>query len=85
MEETSEDKIKIHRFYLSFKLNGEVHTGWYEGITIRYAKDQLLFKHPECTDVMDWTYEKTEDLGDYLRKQNAKSLRGKLNLHESQN
>ncbi|MGI9543066.1 MAG: hypothetical protein ACR2MX_07380 [Cyclobacteriaceae bacterium] len=84
MDEASEDKPKIHRFYFSFKLNGELHTGWFEGITIRYAKDQLLFQYPECTDVMDWTYERTEDLKQYLKKQKVKSLLGKLKLHEQQ-
>ncbi len=74
--------IKIHRFYLSYKLNGEVNTGWFEGVHIRFAKDQLLFKFPDATDIMDWTYEKSEDLKDYLKKQNAKKLSSMLRLKD---
>ena len=74
--------IKIHRFYLSYKLNGEVNTGWFEGVHIRFAKDQLLFKFPDATDIMDWTNEKAEDLKDYLKKQNAKKLSLKLRLKD---
>lgn len=79
MEEQPES-IKIHRFYLSYKIDGEVHTGWFQGVHIRFAKDQLLFKQPEATDIMDWTFEKAEDLRNYLKKQNAKKLAVKMRL-----
>jgi len=74
--------IKVHRFYLSFKVNGEVNTGWYYGIHIRFAKDQLLFQQPEATDIMDWTYENSEDLKRYLLKQNASKLNIKMRLKD---
>lgn len=81
MEQQSEG-IKVHRFYLSYKLNGEVNTGWYYGIHIRFAKDQLLFQQPEATDIMDWTYENSEDLKHYLIKQNATKLNIKMRLKD---
>lgn len=74
--------IKIHRFYLSYKINGEVHTAWFQGVHIRFAKDKLLFQYPEATDIMDWTHEKSEDLKAYLTKQNAKKLAAKLRLKD---
>lgn len=79
MEEQPE-AIKIHRFYLSYKIEGEVHTGWFNGVHIRFAKDQLLFQNPDATDLMDWTYERSEDLRHYLKKQNAKKLAVKMRL-----
>ena len=72
--EDNPEQIKLHRFFLSYKIDGEVHTGWFQGVHIRFAKDQLLFKHPEATDIMDWTHERDEDLRGYLQKQNAKQL-----------
>ncbi|GJM30250.1 MAG: hypothetical protein DHS20C17_28850 [Cyclobacteriaceae bacterium] len=72
--------IKVHRFYLSYKINGEVSTGWYYGMHIRFAKDQLLFQQPDATDIMDWTYENSEDLKSYLIKQNATKLSVKIKL-----
>ncbi len=81
MEQQSEG-IKVHRFYLSYKVNGEVNTGWYYGIHIRFAKDQLLFQQPEATDIMDWTYENSEDLKHYLIKQNASKLNVKMRLKD---
>jgi hypothetical protein len=81
MEQHSEG-IKVHRFYLSFKVNGEVNTGWYFGIHIRFAKDQLLFQQPEATDIMDWTYENPEDLRSYLTRQNASKVNVMMRLKE---
>lgn len=81
MEQQSEG-IKVHRFYLSFKVSGEVNTGWYYGIHIRFAKDQLLFQQPEATDIMDWTYENSDDLKRYLVKQNASKLSVKMRLKD---
>lgn len=79
MEQQSEG-IKVHRFYFSYKLNGEINTGWYYGIHIRFAKDQLLFQQPDATDIMDWTYENSEDLRSYLVRQNASKLNVKMRL-----
>ncbi len=76
------ESIKIHKFYLSFKIDGEVNTGWFQGVHIRFAKDQLLFQQPEATDIMDWTYENAEDLKTYLEKQQAKKLDHMLRLKE---
>ncbi len=81
MEGQSEG-IQIHKFYLSYKINGEVNTGWFYGVHIRFAKDQLLFQHPEATDLMDWTLEKSEDLRRYLLKQNASKLSVMIRLKE---
>ena len=81
MEQHSEG-IKVHRFYLSYKVNGEVNTGWYYGIHIRFAKDQLLFQQPDATDIMDWTYENPEDLRNYLTKQNASKVNIMMRLKE---
>jgi hypothetical protein len=64
--------IEIHKFFLSYKLDGEVHTGWFAGINLRYAKEKLHFQFSEATDIMDWTHEKSEDLRLYLNKQKAK-------------
>lgn len=81
MEQHSEG-IKVHKFYLSYKVNGEVNTGWYFGIHIRFAKDQLLFQQPEATDIMDWTYENPEDLRSYLTRQNASKVNVMMRLKE---
>jgi hypothetical protein len=80
--EGHQEGIQIHKFYLSFKLNGEVNTGWFYGMHIRFAKDQLLFQQPEATDIMDWTYEKSEDLRSYLLRQNASKLSLMMRLKE---
>jgi hypothetical protein len=79
MEQHSEG-IKVYRFYFSYKLNGEINTGWYYGIHIRFAKDQLLFQQPDATDIMDWTYENSEDLKSYLIRQHASKLNVKMRL-----
>jgi len=74
--------IQVHKFYLSYKINGEVNTGWFYGTHIRFAKDQLLFQQSEATDLMDWTYEKSEDLRSYLLKQNVSKLSVMMRLKE---
>jgi hypothetical protein len=66
--------IEIHKFFLSYKIDGEVHTGWFPGINLRYAKDKLLFQYSEATDIMDWTHENSEDLRKYLNKQKADDI-----------
>lgn len=60
---------KLHRFFLSYRLEGEIDTIWIEGINLRHAKDKLKMKFPEATDIMDWTSEKAADLENYLNKQ----------------
>lgn len=59
---------QLHKFYLSFKLDGEIVLEWVEGINLRHAKDKIQFKHPEASDLMDWTNETDASLKEYLRK-----------------
>ncbi len=58
----------LYNFYLSYRLNGKIHLEWVEGINLRHAKDKILFKVPDASDLMDWTNERKEDLEAYLRK-----------------
>ncbi|CAN5474425.1 hypothetical protein BH23BAC1_BH23BAC1_20850 [soil metagenome] len=64
--------IQMHEFFLSYKIDGVLNTGLFSGISLRDAKDKLMFKYSEATDIMDWTYEKSEDLDNYISRQNAK-------------
>jgi len=59
---------QLHKFYISYKLNGEVHLEWVEGINLRHAKERIEMKHEDATDLMDWTNENKEDLSAYLKK-----------------
>jgi hypothetical protein len=59
---------KLHRFYLSYKVGGNIEAEWIEGINLRHAKDKLQGKFPEATDIMDWTYEKPEAFEKYRNK-----------------
>jgi hypothetical protein len=59
---------QLHKFYISYKLNGEVHLEWVEGINLRHAKERIEMKHEDATDLMDWTNENKEDLSTYLNK-----------------
>lgn len=78
--------IEIHKFFLSYKINGEIHTGWFAGMNLRYAKEKLLFQYSEATDIMDWTYEKGEDLKKYLAKHRIENELAEKHLqsHESE-
>lgn len=71
---------KLHRFFLSYKLNANIETAWVEGINLRHAKDKLQMKFPDATDLMDWTNEKPEDFEKYKNKylQSKKSKWEKL-------
>jgi len=64
--------IEMHEFFLSFKVDGVLQTGLFSGISLRHAKDKLLFKHSEATDIMDWTNESAEELDKYIIRQNEK-------------
>lgn len=57
---------KLHNFYLSFKINGEVHLSWIEALNLRHAKEKILFSNEEATDIRDWTNERKEDLDYYI-------------------
>ncbi len=59
---------QLHKFYISYKLNGKIYVEWIEGINLRHAKDKIEFEHPDATDLMDWTTERPEDLQKYLQK-----------------
>lgn len=63
---------QLHKFYISYRINGEVHLEWIEGINLRHAKDKIEMNHAEASDLMDWTNEKKEDLSNYLDKIEAK-------------
>lgn len=59
---------KLHIFYLSYKVNGEVHLAWIEAFNLRHAKEKIMFSNDEASDIRDWTYERKEDLDSYLNK-----------------
>jgi len=59
---------QLHKFYISYKINGEVHLEWVEGINLRHAKERIEMVHEDATDLMDWTNEKETDLQSYLHK-----------------
>ena len=62
---------ELHKFYISYKINGKVHLEWVEGINLRHAKERIEMMHEDATDLMDWTNEKKEDLAKYLTKAEA--------------
>ena len=72
---------QLHKFYISYRLDGEVHLEWTEGINLRHAKEKIEMKHAEASDLMDWTNEKEEDLRKYLTKIEAEK-RLKIELHK---
>jgi len=59
---------QLYKFYISCRINGDVHLEWIEGINLRHAKERIEMMHGEATDLMDWTNEKEEDLRAYLAK-----------------
>lgn len=63
---------QLYKFYISYRLNGEVHLEWVEGINLRHAKEKIEMKYGDASDLMDWTNEKKEDLEAYLKKRSAK-------------
>lgn len=63
---------ELYKFYISYRLNGEVHLEWVEGINLRHAKEKIEMKYGDASDLMDWTNEKKEDLEAYLKKRSAK-------------
>ncbi|NJN26574.1 MAG: hypothetical protein HC819_11645 [Cyclobacteriaceae bacterium] len=63
---------QLHKFYISYRVNGEVHLEWIEGINLRHAKERIEMMHEEASDLMDWTNEKEEDLQLYLSRIEAK-------------
>ncbi len=63
---------QLYKFYISYRLNGEVHLEWVEGINLRHAKEKIELKQGDASDLMDWTNERKEDLRSYLKKIEAK-------------
>lgn len=59
---------QLHKFYISYRIDGEVHLEWVEGINLRHAKEKIEMLHTEASDLMDWTNEKEQDLKAYLTK-----------------
>ncbi|MCG8309483.1 MAG: hypothetical protein MI975_18960 [Cytophagales bacterium] len=70
---------QLHKFYISYRLDGEVRLEWVEGINLRHAKERIEMRHAEASDLMDWTNEKEEDLQKYLTKvESEKRLKSEL-------
>ena len=70
---------QLHKFYISYRLDGEVHLEWVEGINLRHAKERIEMRHAEASDLMDWTNEKEEDLRVYLQKiESEKKIKSEL-------
>jgi hypothetical protein len=61
---------KLHRFLLSFKLNGEVQTIVVEAINLRHAKEKIIFSNENVSDIRDWSDEKSGELVKYIARQN---------------
>lgn len=59
---------QLHKFYISYKLDGKIHFEWVEGINLRHAKERIEMKHEDATDLMDWTNESKEDIDAYMKK-----------------
>lgn len=72
---------QLHKFYISYRLDGEVHLEWIEGINLRHAKEKIEMQNNEASDLMDWTNENEEDLRKYLVKIEAER-RLKLELQK---
>ena len=58
---------RLHKFYLSFRNEGEIETICIEGISLRYVCEKLRLLYPEATDIRDWTHNR-DALDHYLQK-----------------
>lgn len=76
---------QLHKFYISYRINGEVHLEWVEGINLRHAKERIEMLHEEASDLMDWTNEKEEDLQLYLSKIEAKKIAAEESIRQKEN
>ena len=63
---------QLHKFYISYRINGDIQLEWVEGINLRHAKEKIEMQHDDASDLMDWTNEKEEDLQAYLAKTEKK-------------
>ncbi|MFC2125972.1 hypothetical protein ACFLU5_14305 [Bacteroidota bacterium] len=59
---------KLHKFHLSYKLNGTVQLVWIEALNLRHAKEKIYFGIEEATDIRDWTQEKKVELKRYIER-----------------
>lgn len=59
---------QLHKFYISYRTEGNIHLEWIEGINLRHAKERIEMRHEDATDLMDWTNESKEDLDAYIKK-----------------
>lgn len=59
---------RLYFFCLSYKVNGKIFLERIDGINLRHAKDKIVFKYPEATDLMDWTNEREDDIKRYIIK-----------------
>ena len=39
---------QLHKFYISYRINGEVHLEWVDGINLRHAKERIEMLHEEA-------------------------------------
>jgi len=76
---------QLHKFYISYRINGEVHLEWIDGINLRHAKERIEMLHEEASDLMDWTNEKEEDLQLYLSKIEAKKIAAEESIRQKEN
>jgi hypothetical protein len=74
---------QLHKFYISYKLEGTVHLEWVEGINLRHAKERIEMMHEDATDLMDWTNETKEDLDAYMKKVEEKQRQKDEELNQS--
>jgi hypothetical protein len=75
---------QLHKFYISYRINGEVHLEWIDGINLRHAKERIEMLHEEASDLMDWTNEKEEDLQLYLSKIEAKKIAAEESIRQKE-
>ena len=74
---------QLHKFYISYKLDGRIHLEWVEGINLRHAKERIEMKHEDATDLMDWTNESKEDLNAYMKRAEDKQRKKDEELSQS--
>ena len=76
---------QLHKFYISYRINGEVHLEWVDGINLRHAKERIEMLHEEASDLMDWKNEKEEDLQLYFSKIEAKKIAAEESIRQKEN
>ena len=69
---------KLHKFHLSYKLNGTVQLVWIEALNLRHAKEKIYFGIEEATDIRDWTQENKKDLNKYLERSGSGGVKAEV-------